>query len=112
MRDLCIGRKPTPTDKYLHYNSHHQTSCKESVVSSLFNGAYSIITNKYDLHKENGRIKQELNENGYQESIISKIFKRITNNPSLPQLQQLMQARDIQEKEWVWMSIRMSINVP
>ena len=29
-----------------------------------------------------------LKENGYQESIISKIFKRITNNHSLPQLQQ------------------------
>ena len=79
------------------------TSCKESVVSFLFNRAYSIITNKDDLHKENARIKQVLIENGYQESIISKIFKRITNNHSLPQSQQLTQATDIQEEE-----IRMS----
>ena len=43
------------------------------------------ITNKDDLHKENARIKQVLKENGYQESIISKILKRITNNYSLPQ---------------------------
>ena len=48
-----------------------------------------------------------LKENGYQESIISKIFKRITNNHSLSQLQQQMQAADIQEEE-----IRMSINLP
>ena len=48
-----------------------------------------------------------LKENGYQESIISKIFKRITNNHSLPQSQQLMQATDIQEEE-----IRISINLP
>ena len=48
-----------------------------------------------------------LKENGYQESIISKIFKRITNNHSLPQLQQQTQAADIQEEE-----IRMSINLP
>ena len=48
-----------------------------------------------------------LNENGYQESIINKIFKRITNNNSLPQSQQLTQATDIQEEE-----IRMSINLP
>ena len=47
-----------------------------------------------------------LKENGYQESIISKIFKRITNNHSLPQSQQLMQATDIQEDE-----IRISINL-
>ena len=45
------------------------------------------------------------NENGYQESIISKIFRRITNNHSLPQSQQLTQATGIQEEE-----IIMSIN--
>ena len=93
--------------QYLHYSSHHQTNCKENFVSSLFNGACSIITNKDDLHKENTRIKQVLKENGYQESIISKIFEGITNNHSLPQSQQLTQAPDIQEEE-----IRMSINLP
>ena len=55
---VLVYRNPTHTDKYLHYSSHHQTSCKERDVSSLFNRAYSIITN--DLHKENARIKQVL----------------------------------------------------
>ena len=101
-----VYRKPTHTDQYIHCSSHHQTSCKESVVSSLLNRAYSIITNKDDLHKENARIKQVLKENGYQESIINKIFRRITNNHFLPQ-SQLKQATDIQEEE-----IRISINLP
>ena len=48
-----------------------------------------------------------LKENGYQEIIINKIFRRITNNHSLPQSQQLTQAADIQEEE-----IRISINLP
>ena len=86
---VLVYRKSTHTDQYLHYSSHHQTSCKESVVSSLLNRAYSIITNKDDLHKENKCIKQALKqvlkENGYQQSIISKIFRRITNNHNLPQ---------------------------
>ena len=82
---VLVCRKPTHTAQYLQYSSHHQTSCKESVVSSFFNRAYSMITNKDDLHKENVRIKQVLKENGYQESIINKIFRRITNNHSLPQ---------------------------
>ena len=86
---VLVHRKPTHTDQYLHYRSNHQTSCKESVYSSFFNRAYSVITNKDDLHEENARIKQVLKENGYQESIISKIFRRITNNHSLPQSQQL-----------------------
>ena len=104
---VLVYRTPTNTDQYLHYSSHHQTSCKESVVSSLFNRAYSIITNKDDLHKKKDRIKLVLKENGYRESIINKIFRRITNNHSLPQSQQLTQATDIQEEE-----IRISINLP
>ena len=104
---LMVYRKPTHTDQYLHYSSHHQTSCKESVISSLFNRTYSIITNKDDLLKENTRIKQVLKENGYGESIINNIFRRITNNHSLPQSQQVTQITDIQEEE-----IRISINLP
>ena len=65
---VLVYRKPTNTDQYLHYSSHHQKSRKESVVSSLFNRAYSIITNKDDLYKESARITQVLKENGYQES--------------------------------------------
>ena len=73
-----VHRKPTHTDQCLHYSSHQQTSCKEIVVS-VFNRTYSIITTKDDLTKENARIKQVLKENGCQENIIGKIFKRITS---------------------------------
>ena len=71
----------------LHFSFHHQTSCKESVVSSSFNRTYFIITNKDNLNKRSASIKQVLEENGYQENIISKIFKRIANNHSLPRSQ-------------------------
>ena len=77
---IFVYGKPTHTDQYLHYRSHHPTSCKESVVSSLFNRAYSIVRNKDDLYKENARIKQVLKKNGYQESITNKICRRINNN--------------------------------
>ena len=68
---------------------------------------YTNITSKDDLHKENTRIKQVLKENGYQEIIISEVFKKITNNHSLPQAQQLTQATNIQEEK-----IRLSISLP
>ena len=102
---VLVYRKPTILTNT--YTAAHQTSCKESAVFSLFNRAYSIFTNKDDLHKENARIKQVLNENGYRESIINKIFRGITNNHSLPQSQQLMRITDIQEEE-----IRIKINLP
>ena len=62
-------------DQHLQYSYHQQTSCMENVVCSLFNRAYSIITSE-------------------DESI-----KKITNNHSLSQLQQQMQATDILEEE-------------
>ena len=61
---VLVCRKPTHTGKHLHYSSQNQTSYKESVTSSLFNTAYSAITNKDDLTNENARIKQVLKENG------------------------------------------------
>ena len=82
---LLVYRKPSDADQYLHYSSHYQKGCKESAVSSLFKRACSIITNKDDLYKKiYAKMKQVLKENRYQESIIIKIFKRITNNHSLP----------------------------
>ena len=57
---VMVYGKPTHTDQYIRYSSHHQASCKESVISSLFNRAYYIITSKDDLTKENARIKQVL----------------------------------------------------
>ena len=62
---VLVYRKPSHTDQYLHYSSHYQTSYKESVVSSFFNRAHFIITNKENLHKEHARIIQMLKKNGY-----------------------------------------------
>ena len=51
--------------------------------------------NTNDLTKEITRTKQVLKENCYQESIISKTFKRITNNHSLSLSRKQMQKEEI-----------------
>ena len=48
---VMVNREPTHIDQYLHYTSYHRRNYKESVVSSLFDRAYSIITNKDYLTK-------------------------------------------------------------
>ena len=50
-----------------------------------------------------------LKKNGYQESFISKIFKRITNNYSLSRSRQQTQATDTQEEEIKIMSINLPL---
>ena len=107
---VLVYKKPTHADQYIHYSCHHQRSCKESVVSSLFNLAYSIITKKDNLTKENARVKQVLIENGYQESIISKTYKRITKNHIFSQSQQQMQATDTSHiREEIRISIKFTV---
>ena len=55
----------------------------------------------------NAAIKQVLKENEYQESIISRLFKRISKKHSLFRSQQQTQAIDIEEEDF-----RMSVNLP
>ena len=97
---LLICRNPTNFDQYLNYNSQLQKSYKESVFPPC--RTYSILTNRDDLTKENNRIKQVLNKTGYQKKIMSNICTRNTNNNTLSQSQQQMQATDIQEVEIKW----------
>ena len=92
-----VYRKPKYTDQYLNYSADHQR--KESFISFLFNIEYSIITNKDDVTKENARLNHVLKVFGYLDCIISKIVKRISNNHSLFQSQEQMQATDIQVEE-------------
>ena len=61
-------------------NTYTAALTTKQVARKVFNRAYSIIANKDDLHKENARIKQVLKENGYRESIINKIFRRVTDS--------------------------------
>ena len=55
---VLVYRKPTHTYQYQHYSSYHQTTCKESVVSFLFNRAYAININT--LYKMTYTKKKEL----------------------------------------------------
>ena len=40
-------RKPTHTDRYLHAESHHHSSQKQSAINSLVHGAPSLTKNIY-----------------------------------------------------------------
>ena len=42
----CVVRKPTHTDRYLQYSSHHPVNQKVSVARILFSRANSITSNK------------------------------------------------------------------
>ena len=70
-------RKPTHTDKYLSFLSHHPTSHKASVVHTLFHRARTIPSTGDERRREELRIKKALYKNGYSQKFIHRFSKQV-----------------------------------
>ena len=77
---VSVYRKPTHTDKYLHYESHHPMHVKRGVVKSLYDRARRVVTTDAGLESEKGHLNRVLLSNGYPQSFININSKeRIVN---------------------------------
>ena len=56
----AVYRKPTHTNQYLQWDSHHSISAKYSVISTLFHRAKEVCSTKQHLEEEQDHIKQAL----------------------------------------------------
>jgi predicted GIY-YIG superfamily endonuclease len=68
---ICVYRKPTHTDRYLHFNSHHPSNVSRGVVKCLFDRADRLVTSHEDLMKEKEHITSVLVLNGYPHHFIN-----------------------------------------
>ena len=76
---LCTGyRKPTHTDRYLHFKSHHPTHVKRGVVRCLHDRAREIISTKDNLQKEVDHLATVLKQNGYPTNFIRNASAPLT----------------------------------
>ena len=55
--DVTIYRKPTHTDQYLHFDSHHLVSHKFSVIRTFDHRAQTAVTDPEERNKELDHIK-------------------------------------------------------
>ena len=67
--DISVHRKPTHTDQYLQYISHHPPHVKSGVASCLFHRAQTIATGS-NIKKEEEHLSMVLSNNGYPNHII------------------------------------------
>ncbi|XP_072020328.1 uncharacterized protein [Amphiura filiformis] len=57
---LLVYRKPTHTDQYLNYQSHHPLHQKLGVVRTLYNRKDTIVTEEQDKEEEEKKIQEAL----------------------------------------------------
>ena len=70
-----VYRKPTHTDQYLAYDSHHPQSVKRGIVKCLYDRAKHLITTLSVISKEKKHLSSVLVSNGYPSSFIRKLTK-------------------------------------
>ena len=70
-----VYRKPTHTDQYLKFTSHHLARAKKSVITSLFDRAKNIISNHSDQEEEENHLTAVFQANGYPKKFIKNTIK-------------------------------------
>ena len=70
-----VHRKPTQTDQYLAYDSHHPQSVKRSTVKCLYERAKRLVTKPSVISEEKRHLSCFLVSNGYLFSFLQKLTK-------------------------------------
>jgi len=75
--NLQIYRKPTHTDQYLNFNSHHPIEPKLCVVRTFFDRSQSLISDSTDRHAEDLHTEKALRDTGYPDWTFQKHKKQM-----------------------------------
>ena len=76
--DITVYRKPTHTDRYLHFNSYHPTHLKKGLVRCLYDLARSITKEEINLQTEKAHLAGALQHNGYPPAFVRAAAKQNT----------------------------------
>jgi len=70
-----VYRKPTHTDQYLAYDSHHPKSVKRGIVKCLYDRAKRLVTKSSVISEEKKHLSSVLVSNGYPSSFVQKLTR-------------------------------------
>ena len=95
-----VYRKPTHTDLYLQWDSHHTLTSKYSVIGTLQHRANTICSDPQLLHKEVLHLKNALKNCKYPTWALNRIQKK-TNNPEKKQAPRNRNNNNTQKKSYI-----------
>jgi len=76
-----VYRKPTHTEQYLNFSSHHPLEHKLSVVRTLLHRAESVVTDPTDREEEIAHVKDALRNCGYKDWTFFRGKPKDKDNP-------------------------------
>ena len=79
---ITVYRKPTHTDQYLQWDSHHNLSAKFSVFNTLSHRAQTVCSNPELLKKEKEHLRKVLTKCKYPKWALDKVEKRLSKPSS------------------------------
>ena len=78
---ITVYRKPTHTDQYLQWDSHHHLSAKFSVIVTLSHRAQTVCSSPELQQKEQAHLRKALSKCKYPKWALEKVERRL-NKPS------------------------------
>ena len=87
---IDVFRKPTHTDRYLDFNSHHDLKHKISTARTLIHRAQTLPNTYTGKQDELNHITTTLKCNGYPDRIIKQILRDLTPNTPVPSPEELV----------------------
>ena len=86
---IDVYRKPTHTDRYLDFSSHHEIKHKVSAASTLLFRAANLPSTCEGKARETSHVTEALTANGYPSTVISNILKK-KSAPTTPPPEELV----------------------
>ena len=77
---ITVYRKPTHTDQYLQWDSHHHLSAKFSIIHTLSHRASTVCSKPELLQQEKDHLKNALTKCKYPKWALDKVEKRLNKS--------------------------------
>ena len=79
---ITVYRKPTHTDQYLQWDSHHHLSAKFSVINTLSHRAKTVCSKPELLQQEMDHLRKALTKCKYPKWALDRVEKRLNGSTS------------------------------